>query len=40
VVGLLFFWEEECMRWRLLDEEEKEVIQALEAEDGNEDLAI
>lgn len=30
LVGMLFFWEEECMRWRLLDEEMREVEQAIE----------
>jgi len=30
LVGMLFFWEEECMRWRLLDEEMGEVEQAIE----------
>jgi hypothetical protein len=29
VVGLLFFWEEECTRWRLLDQEECEVRTAM-----------
>ncbi|KUJ20938.1 uncharacterized protein LY89DRAFT_681570 [Mollisia scopiformis] len=35
LVGMLFFWEEECMRWKLLDEEEKEILRAVEQE-GNE----
>lgn len=30
LVGMLFFWEEECTRWRLLDEEMREVEQAIE----------
>jgi len=30
VVGMLFFWEEECMRWRLLDEELSEVEAMIE----------
>ncbi|GAB7343353.1 hypothetical protein MBLNU457_1397t1 [Dothideomycetes sp. NU457] len=30
LVGMLFFWEEECMRWRLLDEEMREVETAIE----------
>lgn len=40
VVGMLFFWEEECMRWKLLDEEEKEILAAQEANGGNDDLAV
>jgi hypothetical protein len=38
LVGLLFFWEEECMRWKLLDQEEREILSALEANKGNADL--
>lgn len=38
LVGLLFFWEEECTRWKLLDQEEKEILAALEANKGNVDL--
>lgn len=30
LVGLLFFWENECMRWKLLDAEEKEIMAVLE----------
>jgi hypothetical protein len=33
LVGLLFFWEEECTRWKLLDQEEAEILKAIE--DGN-----
>lgn len=25
VIGMLFFWEEEIVRWRLLDDEEQEI---------------
>jgi hypothetical protein len=32
LVGLLFFWEEECTRWRLLDLEEVEIRKAMGAE--------
>jgi len=38
LVGLLFFWEEECMRWKLLDQEEREILAALEQNKGNADL--
>jgi hypothetical protein len=38
VVGLLFFWEEECMRWKLLDQEEREILDALKQNEGNADL--
>ncbi len=27
---MLFFWEEEAVRWRLLDEEESEIRKAME----------
>jgi hypothetical protein len=40
LVGLLFFWEEECTRWNLLDAEEKEILGALETNDGNRDLSV
>jgi len=30
LIGLLFFWEEELVRWRLLDEEEGEIRKAME----------
>lgn len=33
LIKLLFFWEEECTRWRLLGDEEKEIEQQLEADD-------
>lgn len=39
LVGMLFFWEEECTRWKLLDAEEKEILSALEAGE-NMDLAV
>jgi len=38
LVGLLFFWEEECTRWKLLDQEEREIIDALKTHEGNTDL--
>ncbi|KAG9239206.1 hypothetical protein BJ875DRAFT_448683 [Amylocarpus encephaloides] len=34
VVSLLFFWEEECVRWRLLDQEEEAILKAMEEEEG------
>lgn len=42
LVGLLFFWEEECMRWKMLDEEEREILRALDMEGGvkNRDLDV
>jgi len=40
LVGMLFFWEEECTRWKLLDQEEKEILNELEANDGNQDLTV
>lgn len=42
LVGLLFFWEEELMRWKMLDAEEKEILGALETEagTGNKDLEV
>jgi len=33
LVILLFTWEEECTRWRLLDEEEAEIRQHLDMAD-------
>jgi len=33
LVGMLFVWEEECVRWRLLGGEEGEIKGALEAEE-------
>jgi hypothetical protein len=38
LVGLLFFWEEECTRWKLLDQEEREIVDALKSNEGNTDL--
>ena len=38
LVGLLFFWEEECTRWKLLDQEEKGILDALKQNEGNMDL--
>ncbi|KIV85750.1 hypothetical protein PV11_01412 [Exophiala sideris] len=37
-VGMLFFWEQEALRWRLLDQEESELKSALEDE-GTSDAA-
>jgi len=34
LIGLLFFWEEECTRWKLLDAEEAEVKAALDQNPG------
>jgi len=39
LVGMLFFWEEECTRWKLLDAEEKEIRDALENGE-NSDLRV
>lgn len=39
-MGLLFFWEEECTRWKLLDAEEREILSALNADPGNADLKV
>lgn len=40
LVGLLFFWEEECTRWQLLDAEGREIQSALDTDGQNEDLEI
>lgn len=43
LVGLLFFWEEECTRWKLLDQEESEILQAMGQQgmdDRNLDMAL
>jgi hypothetical protein len=41
LVGLLFFWEEECTRWRLLADEEREILRALDVEGcDRESLAV
>lgn len=40
LVGLLFFWEEELTRLKLLDQEESEILQALDSEIGNRDLTV
>jgi hypothetical protein len=39
LIGMLFFWEEECTRWKLLGDEEAEILKALETNEGNKDLA-
>jgi len=40
LVGMLFFWEEECTRWKLLDQEEKEILEALETCESHGDLEL
>jgi hypothetical protein len=43
VVGMLFFWEEECTRWMLLDQEEAEILRAIaggNVENRDLDLAL
>jgi hypothetical protein len=40
LVGMLFFWEEECTRWKLLDAEAREILSALDKNAGNVDLAV
>ena len=42
LVGLLFFWEEEVNRWRLLDKEENEIRQLLKTVAGHaaQDLSV
>jgi hypothetical protein len=43
LVSLLFFWEEEVNRWRMLDSEENEIQQALESAIGGhgvQDLGV
>jgi hypothetical protein len=39
LVNLLFFWEEELMRWRLLGEEEEEIRTAMGSGKGVDDSA-
>jgi hypothetical protein len=39
LVGMLFFWEEECMRWKLLAAEEREILSALGTNKESVDLA-
>jgi adenylate kinase family enzyme len=34
LVNMLFWWEEELTRWRLLDEEEAEIVKAISARDN------
>jgi hypothetical protein len=34
-VGMLFFWEEECIRWRLLEQEKAEIETAMRQGEGN-----
>jgi len=43
LIGMLFFWEEECTRWTLLDQEETEIRKAIgegKAENRDLDLAL
>jgi hypothetical protein len=41
LVGMLFFWEEECTRWRTLDMEEREIMKAIDSRIGSrEDLDL
>ncbi|KAL5326958.1 hypothetical protein ACEPPN_004647 [Leptodophora sp. 'Broadleaf-Isolate-01'] len=40
LVGLLFFWEEECTRWMLLDGEEREIVGLLEMDGESTDLRV
>lgn len=41
LVGMLFFWEEECTRWNKLDLEEKEIIKAMDGGDtDNADVEL
>lgn len=41
LVGMLFLWEEECTRWRMLDLEEKELKEAMDREGSqNTGLAL
>jgi len=39
---MLFFWEEECTRWRLLDMEERELVDRLGVGgvEGDERIAV
>jgi len=34
LVNMLFWWEEELTRWRLLDEEEAEIVRSISARDN------
>ncbi len=36
LISLLFFWEEECNRWRALDREEAEIRQAMKTSDSHD----
>ncbi|RFU26824.1 hypothetical protein B7463_g9521, partial [Scytalidium lignicola] len=40
LVGMLFFWEEECMRWNVLDGEEKEIMESIEMNGETNDLTV
>lgn len=40
LVGMLFFWEEECTRWNLLDSEEKEIRELIDSRGEVADLMI
>jgi hypothetical protein len=36
LVSLLFFWEEECMRWQALDHEERVILERLQVADAEQ----
>lgn len=41
LIGLLFFWEEELVRWRLLEDEEAEIVKLIsEVEEEDEGLQV
>jgi len=40
LVGMLFFWEEELTRLKLLDMEEREILGAMEGDQENADLRV
>ena len=40
LISLLFFWEEECHRWRVLDAEENDIRKALKAAPDDGELAL
>jgi hypothetical protein len=41
LIGLLFFWEEECTRWKLLDQEQSDILTAMSYTDSDDlELAL
>ncbi len=42
LISLLFFWEEECQRWAKLDQEERDILDAMRGSEGveNDDLEM